>query len=93
MAQIGLDTPLKGLVGARTATRLADKLELPQSRYRHFVRALGTLVSGMQRTDFLKGQRRARAIEEGRRYWQIAATRGKAQHLFAMPESLLGVAA
>lgn len=28
MAQIGLDTPLKGVVGARTATRLADKLEL-----------------------------------------------------------------
>ena len=28
MAQIGLDTPLKELVGARTANRLADKLEL-----------------------------------------------------------------
>ncbi len=28
MEQIGLDTPLKGLVGARTANRLADKLQL-----------------------------------------------------------------
>jgi hypothetical protein len=72
---------------------LASALELPESRYRHFVRALGVLVSGMQRADFLKGQRRARAVEEGKRYWQIAATQGKAQHLFAMPESLLGVAA
>ncbi len=28
MAEIGLDTPLKGLIGARTATRLTDKLQL-----------------------------------------------------------------
>ncbi|WP_420124474.1 ATP-dependent DNA helicase RecG [Nakamurella sp.] len=28
MAQIGLDTPLKGVVGARTANRLTDKLQL-----------------------------------------------------------------
>lgn len=28
MAEIGLETPLKGLIGARTATRLTDKLQL-----------------------------------------------------------------
>jgi ATP-dependent DNA helicase RecG len=28
VAQIGLDTPLKGLIGARTANRIADKLDL-----------------------------------------------------------------
>ena len=87
MAEIG-----EGLVRSVMGEHRSDGLAIPRTRYRHAIHPIRALVRRLEVNRLLRQGLRGRAIASGRRYWELAVSRGNEPSLFALPNELLGIA-
>lgn len=86
MAELG-----EGLVRSVMGEETSDGLGVPSTYHRHAIHPIRAVVRRLEESRLLRRGLRTRAIDSGRRYWELAVSRGKEPPIFSLPNELLGL--